>query len=70
MDAKAYLDRAGFCYEEINVLASSADYSEMIQLSGQTYTPTLAVGDLVLGDFGTDELERFLQLHNLKPSKP
>jgi glutaredoxin len=67
VDAKAYLDQAGFRYEEINVLADSKAYSEMIRLSGQSYTPTLVVGGLVLGDFGNDELETFLQKHDLKP---
>ena len=66
MSAKAYLDQAGFRYEEIDVLSDGEAYGEMIRLSGQTYTPTLVIGDLVLGDFGPDELERFLQLHDIK----
>jgi hypothetical protein len=36
-------------------------------VSGQTYTPTLLVGQLVLSDFGTDELEQFLNEHNILP---
>jgi glutaredoxin len=68
VDAKAYLDQAGLHYEEINVLADPEAYREMIRLSGQSYTPTLVVGDWVLGDFGADELADFLQTHNIKAS--
>jgi len=67
VSAKEYLDQAGYRYEEINVLADANEYSTMIRLSGQRLTPTLVVGDLVLGDFGTDELEVFLNKHGLKP---
>ena len=66
VDAKEYLDQAGYRYEEINVLADSTAYATMIRLSGQSLTPTLVVGDLVLGDFGTDELEMFLKKHDIK----
>lgn len=67
VSAKAYLDQAGYQYEEINVLANPNDYAQMIRLSGQSLTPTLVVGELVLGDFGTDELEIFLQKHRITP---
>jgi hypothetical protein len=39
----------------------------MKRLSGQTYAPTLAVGDLILADFGPEELEEFLQQHQILP---
>ncbi len=39
----------------------------MIRLSGQTYTPTLAVEDKLLIDFGPDELQVFLQKHHIEP---
>ena len=32
---------------------------EMFQLSGQTLAPVIQVGDEVLADFGTDQLEVF-----------
>lgn len=65
--AKAWLDEHGYRYEEIDVEADSKDYDEMIRLSGQRFTPTLAVDKKVLPDFGPDELEAFLAEHNIKP---
>jgi len=65
--AKAVLDTKGFRYEEIDVEASRAAYDEMIRISGQRLTPTLVVGDKVLPDFGPDELERFLEQHQIRP---
>ena len=66
--AKAFLDAAGYRYQEIDVEASRANYEEMIRLSGQRLTPTLVVGDKVLPDFGPEELEAFIARHNLKPA--
>lgn len=67
-DAEGYLRARGYHFERIDVLSDPAAFAEMRQLSGQSLTPTLAVGadrDLVLADFGTDELEPFLARHNL-----
>ncbi|RYD84121.1 MAG: hypothetical protein EOP84_06405 [Verrucomicrobiaceae bacterium] len=44
--AQQYLDARGYRYELIDVERNRADYDEMIRISGQRYTPTLAVGDL------------------------
>ena len=66
--AKRYLDQHGYEYEEIDVEADPAAYSEMIRLSGQRYTPTLVVAGEVLPDFGPEELEMFLEEHKIKPS--
>jgi hypothetical protein len=40
---------------------------ELKRISGQTFTPTLARGSLVLRDFGPENLEEFLQAHNIQP---
>jgi glutaredoxin len=61
------LDENGYKYELIDVESSRALYDEMIKLSGQRYTPTLVAGDLVLPDFGPDELAAFLAKHGIKP---
>jgi len=61
------LDEKGYRYELIDVESSRALYDEMIKLSGQRYTPTLTVGELVLPDFGPDELASFLHRHGIKP---
>ena len=58
----------GFGYELIDVEADRADYDEMIQLSGQSKTPTLVTREgAVLPDFGPEELESFVARHGLKP---
>lgn len=65
--AKRYLDSLGYRYEEIDVEGDRAAYKEMIRLSGQSYTPTLVVGEKVLPDFGPEELELFLKRHSIAP---
>jgi glutaredoxin 3 len=65
--AEDYLNAHGYGYERIDVRRDRAAFNEMKRLSGQTYSPTLVVGDLVLPDFGPEELEEFLQAHNLQP---
>jgi hypothetical protein len=65
--AQQSLDSRGYKYELIDVEQSRAVYDEMIKLSGQRYTPTLAAGDLVLPDFGPEELDAFLRKHNINP---
>jgi len=40
---------------------------ELKRISGQTFAPTLVIGDLVLPDFGPDQLEDFLKKHNILP---
>ncbi len=68
--AQDWLDARGYRYELIDVERDRADYNEMIRLSGQRYTPTLVVDEpeLVLPDFGPDELEEFLKEHQIKPA--
>ncbi|MGC3990720.1 MAG: glutaredoxin family protein [Chthoniobacteraceae bacterium] len=59
------LDERGIAYEKIDVLSSRAAYDEMIQLSGQTLTPTLEWDGEVLADFGPEDLRRFLDTHKI-----
>ncbi len=70
--AQEWLDARGYEYDLIDVEADRADYQEMIRLSGQRLTPTLAVTDgdkppLILPDFGPDELEEFLKKNQIEP---
>ena len=65
---REWLDARGFGYQLIDVEANRADYDAMIQLSGQSKTPTLVTADgKVLPDFGPDELDAFVKQHGLKP---
>ena len=65
--ARHYLNKRGYRYEEVDVNRDAAAYEEMIQLSGQRYTPTLVADGRVLADFGTDDLEFFLKEHSIIP---
>jgi glutaredoxin len=65
--AEDYLTEHGYRYERIDVVRDRAAYNEMRRISDQTYAPTLVVGNLVLPDFGPDELAEFLEEHDLKP---
>ncbi len=67
VDAIDYLEQRGYSFDTIDVERDRAAYAEMRRLSGQSLTPTLVVGDKVLPDFGTDELEEFLKEHNIQP---
>ena len=70
--ATSWLDDAGFTYTLRNVTADKEAASEMKKLTGQSLAPSMRVRnaageDLVLGDFGPDELESFVQKHRLTP---
>jgi glutaredoxin len=67
ISATHYLKKRSYTFETIDVLRDAAAYDEMIRVSGQRYTPTLVVHDKVLADFGTDELEAFLNEHRIQP---
>jgi glutaredoxin len=67
MDAKEYLTGRGFEFTEIDVGKDREAYDEMLELSDQTYVPTLVAGDEVLANFDTDQLENFLTKHGIEP---
>lgn len=63
--AIAYLDKEGYEYESIDVISNPDKFAEMEEISGQRYAPTLTYGDLLLADFGVDELIPFLEKNGL-----
>jgi len=65
--AEDYLDKHGYKYESVDVRRDPDAFAEMRRISGQSYSPTLVLGDLFLPDFGPDELEDFLKEHNIQP---
>ena len=67
IDAKEYLAKRGYRFIEIDVGRNQAAYSEMVELSDQPYVPTLVAGKEVLANFDTDQLERFLNEHQIEP---
>jgi len=62
-DALAWLDEHGYAYDEVNVSADAAAYSELRRVSGQTLAPTLVADGVVLPDFDTRQLAEFLKAH-------
>ena len=63
-----WLRERKYSYREIDVEKDTADYDEMIRLSGQRRTPTLVTGDgKVLPDFGPEELAIFVEEHGIQP---
>jgi glutaredoxin len=67
MDAKEYLAERGYEFTEIDVGRDREAYDDMLELSAQTYVPTLVAGDEVLANFDTDQLEKFLTKHGIEP---
>jgi glutaredoxin 3 len=68
VDVIAYLKSNGYRFEEIDVMRDPARFDEMRRLSGQSSAPTMTSGDLLLADFGVDELRTFLSEHGIQPS--
>ena len=67
-EAVEYLNKGGFEFEAVDVIADRVAYDEMRELSGQTKTPTLVTDDdEVLADFGVDELVPFLEEQGITP---
>jgi glutaredoxin 3 len=67
MVAKQYLNNRRYKYKSVEVRSNRVAYDELVAVSGQTFAPTLVTGELVLSDFGPDELEDFLKEHNIRP---
>ena len=67
IDAKDYLRERGYRFVEIDVGRNRAAYEEMIDLSNQSYVPTLVAGAEVLANFDTGQLEKFLGERGIKP---
>jgi glutaredoxin len=57
--AMAWLDERGVKYEKLDVIAHSAAYTEMVNLSEQRYVPVIDVDGKILADFGPEELAEF-----------
>src|SRR6266496_5513694 len=67
IDAKEYLTQKGYRFNIIDVGRDRQAYAEMKRLSEQTYVPTFVAGDRVLANFDTDQLEKFLNEHQINP---
>ncbi len=62
-EAIEWLDQHHINYTPIEVRHDPAAFSKLVEISGQTKTPTLQMPDgRVLADFGVEELSAFLGL--------
>jgi len=66
VQVEAYLQKEGFEYNAIDVIADDEAFERMRQIFGQTSAPSMTVGDLKLADFGVEELVPFLEEHGLE----
>ncbi len=60
-EAEEFLQENKIAFERIEVRSNQEAFEEMIELSGQTKTPTMDWEGEVLADFGVDELIPFLK---------
>lgn len=65
--AEDYLNEHGYRFRSVDVRKDRAAFDELRRVSGQTYAPTLVVGDEVLPDFGPEELAHFLKTNQIEP---
>ena len=60
-EALEFLDARGIPYQKIVVSGNPEAMQKLIDLSGQSKTPTMDWNGKVLADFGVDELVPFLK---------
>lgn len=71
VESVAWLTENGYEFTEYDVIADRGRFEEMIALTGQSSAPSMRVttgddrGELVLADFGVQELVPFLEKHGL-----
>lgn len=59
-EARSFFDQNGIAIEIRDVTKSKAAMQRMIQISGQTLTPTFEYGEFVVADFSVNELNEEL----------
>jgi glutaredoxin len=68
IEAVDWLEKHGYAFKQIDVLADSSAYDHMKKISGQRLTPTLELDNgEVLPDFDVRQLEKFLADRNIRP---
>jgi len=61
LKAKQYLEQNNIDFSEHNVAEEPDKYKEMVEASGQTGVPVLAIGDEVIVGFNQPKIEELLQ---------
>jgi len=66
-EAMAFFSQHGIALDVRDVNASPASMQRMIEISGQSLTPTLEFGDFIVADFSVNELlDELEQVPDLK----
>jgi glutaredoxin-like YruB-family protein len=59
-NVKAYLDKKGVPYEDINVQKDKKAMQEMVKRYGIRVTPVVIIGDRVMVGFNAPKIDKFL----------
>ncbi len=59
--ARSYFEQHGVEVDIRDVTRSRRDMDRMVEISGQTLTPTFEYGEFVVADFSVDEFEQELE---------
>jgi len=59
--ARAYFEQLGVDLDIRDVTKNSKDMDRMVEISGQTLTPTFEYGEFVVADFSVDEFKQELE---------
>jgi glutaredoxin-like YruB-family protein len=59
-NVKAYLDRKGVPYEDINVKKDKRGMEEMVRTYGIRVTPVVVIGDRVMVGFNAPKIDKML----------
>ena len=61
VDALGYFKTKNIQLEDIDVLSDARKMKELLEISGQSKTPTLKNGDFVVADFDISEFEQAMR---------
>ena len=69
VDALAYFESKSLSFEVIDVRKDPSKMSELLEVSGQSKTPTLQNGDFVVADFDIGEFEDAMSKNPVEAKK-
>lgn len=66
---RAVFQKYGLAFDDRDIINNAANFHEMVQRTGQTMQPCVAIDDHVLSDVSGEEVEAWLIAHNyVEPS--
>ena len=61
---RAVFQKYGLAYDDRDIINNAANYAEMVERTGQTIQPCIAIDEHVLSDVSGEEVEAWLIEHN------